>query len=274
MLKWRSGFTLIELLVVIAIIAILAAILFPVFMSAREAARQAACANNLSQLGKAATMYADDYSGKLPLHIGWFGYSKSGVPSCQGFYQTYYMCLTKYTRNQSGSFLCPNTYTAVVERNYGKEPTPAPGKYWCSASGLWACLQDKQDPSKLYGYNFRDIYRATSYAAFVYPRNFQEPRDKWNCFTVSSVYNKTSKVVYLFEAKRDFIVYWAQAAHRAEEMFDAGGGQQADGYTCPRHKNGLGLSCLFHDGHVELLDWDYFKNNAYDLLGERQLWGK
>ncbi len=57
----RRGFTLIELLVVIAIIAILAAILFPVFARAREKARQASCSSNLKQLELGAIMYATDY---------------------------------------------------------------------------------------------------------------------------------------------------------------------------------------------------------------------
>ena len=59
----KAGFTLIELLVVIAIIAILAAILFPVFARAREKARQAACFSNLRQIGTAAVMYQSDYDG-------------------------------------------------------------------------------------------------------------------------------------------------------------------------------------------------------------------
>ena len=70
--KRPNGFTLIELLVVIAIIAILAAILFPVFAQAREKARQTSCLSNEKQLGMAARMYMDDFDGALyHHHEGW-----------------------------------------------------------------------------------------------------------------------------------------------------------------------------------------------------------
>ncbi len=62
-----KGFTLIELLVVIAIIAILAAILFPVFARARENAKRAACWSNLKQLAQACIMYSQDYDEILPI---------------------------------------------------------------------------------------------------------------------------------------------------------------------------------------------------------------
>ncbi len=71
--RTSNGFTLIELLVVIAIIAILAAILFPVFARAREKARQTTCLSNMKQQGLAVFMYTDDYDEMLPPASNWKG---------------------------------------------------------------------------------------------------------------------------------------------------------------------------------------------------------
>jgi len=76
----RNAFTLIELLVVIAIIAILAAILFPVFATAREKARQTTCASNLKQIGLAFVQYVSDYDEVTPYTC----YSNSGTTYCGG----------------------------------------------------------------------------------------------------------------------------------------------------------------------------------------------
>lgn len=91
----KNAFTLIELLVVIAIIAILAAILFPVFAQAREKARQTSCASNLQQIGLATMMYVQDYDETYPLaeyNIQggmqyWFGTS-SGTGTARTFDKT------------------------------------------------------------------------------------------------------------------------------------------------------------------------------------------
>ncbi len=68
----KQGFTLIELLVVIAIIAILAAILFPVFAKAREKARQISCLSNMKQLGLGFVQYTQDNDEKNPNGINWY----------------------------------------------------------------------------------------------------------------------------------------------------------------------------------------------------------
>jgi len=80
-MKRRRGFTLIELLVVIAIIAILAAILFPVFAQAREKARQTACINNVKQLSLAMLQYAQDFDGYL-YHLNGRGFNFPGCTIC------------------------------------------------------------------------------------------------------------------------------------------------------------------------------------------------
>ncbi len=74
------GFTLIELLVVIAIIAILAAILFPVFARAREKSRQTSCLNNVKQIALGVLMYISDYDSRFPSLY----YQIVGAPSCDG----------------------------------------------------------------------------------------------------------------------------------------------------------------------------------------------
>jgi prepilin-type N-terminal cleavage/methylation domain-containing protein len=87
--KKREGFTLIELLVVTAIIAILAAILFPVFARAREKARTANCQSNLKQQALAVLMYAQDYDETLPLAAMNVGAGNAVYPD--GSTGTYYL---------------------------------------------------------------------------------------------------------------------------------------------------------------------------------------
>ena len=82
----KRGFTLIELLVVIAIIAILAAILFPVFAQAREKARQAQCGSNLRQIGTATMMYVQDYDEAYPAGSNPPGAPASTVPTASSMF--------------------------------------------------------------------------------------------------------------------------------------------------------------------------------------------
>src|SRR5437762_3834341 len=96
----KRGFTLIELLVVIAIIAILAAILFPVFAQARESARKTSCLSNVRQLGTAYQMYLQDYDELFPPHVT-ERTAPAGTPDsadARAAY-TYKMKLAPYTRS-------------------------------------------------------------------------------------------------------------------------------------------------------------------------------
>src|SRR5258708_467464 len=112
----RRGFTLIELLVVIAIIAILAAILFPVFAQAREKARQASCTSNLKQIGLAFRMYIQDYDERFPANNprGFAGFSTADTYGQQGLGGQSFAYngwigngLIPYTKNQ-GIYICPS----------------------------------------------------------------------------------------------------------------------------------------------------------------------
>ena len=104
----RRGFTLIELLVVIAIIAILAAILFPVFAQARDQARMTSCLSNMKQLGTALMMYAQDYDENLP---SWPFTTKPALLSSPIFgqwsYGVWIYALMPYVKS-TGVFTCPS----------------------------------------------------------------------------------------------------------------------------------------------------------------------
>jgi prepilin-type N-terminal cleavage/methylation domain-containing protein/prepilin-type processing-associated H-X9-DG protein len=120
------GFTLIELLVVIAIIAILAAILFPVFAQAREAARKATCTSNLKQVGLAMGMYTQDYDETFP-----FGASNAATPTV-----TWYDLVEPYVKAGASGFgfgtpgktfyVCPTFQNTAVPMLAGD---PAPTAY-------------------------------------------------------------------------------------------------------------------------------------------------
>lgn len=131
------GFTLIELLVVVAIIAILAAILFPIFSKAKDKAKLTKCMGNLKQIGTAIHMYLDDNNGCFPigpitdgngqLIKPWFegqciggqqGYGPAqGQPVATGYSPARYRPLFRYVRTQS-VFRCPGELKQLVDRQH------------------------------------------------------------------------------------------------------------------------------------------------------------
>ncbi len=121
----RKGFTLIELLVVIAIIAILAAILFPVFAQAREKARVATCTSNLKQFMTAILMYDQDYDECLPLSISGKNAIGPGVAALNPGVQEFHVgvAINPYIKSR-GLFQCPDDSTLPAGNTAGTLPIP------------------------------------------------------------------------------------------------------------------------------------------------------
>lgn len=172
----RRGFTLIELLVVIAIIAILAAILFPVFARAREAARATSCRNNLKQLATSFLMYVQDYDeSTMP-------YNSTGGTGAQGP-RNWEIELQPYIKNAQ-IFRCPSlqalhgyTYSMAVSgagKSIAAFVNPADTPMFFDARGnnrvgdaLWACVPCGNPPS-----TYSDGRRLVDPAA--YPNTVQQ----------------------------------------------------------------------------------------------------
>ncbi|MHB8994048.1 MAG: type II secretion system protein [Armatimonadota bacterium] len=160
----RRGFTLIELLVVIAIIAILAAILFPVFAKAREKARQTSCLSNVKQLTLGALMYAQDNDERMIYN---FSYAPPGV----ALYWWYdglqpYLKSTQLTQ-------CPSTSGSAGTYTYLRPPgTPNPARlcyavnamYISMSSGIGINLATVDAPSETV-WIFDSIYAEVNSAA-------------------------------------------------------------------------------------------------------------
>lgn len=132
MKRKKNGFTLIELLVVIAIIAILAAILFPVFAQAREQARKISCVSNLKQMGIGLLMYAQDYDEQLvPWHSGDVSV---GNRDSQGFDLSWDRLIQPYVKNNFVSG-CPSDLTAGTAGAIRSFSMPGNmGGNWCPST--------------------------------------------------------------------------------------------------------------------------------------------
>jgi len=134
MLRRRAGFTLIELLVVIAIIAILAAILFPIFIRVQESARRSACMSNLKQLALAAQNYAESWNGNYPpARLAHWPWGTWLVPYGGYTVQEPHIGmrgLVPYVKNAK-VFCCPNN------REFSKPGRWGEGSIWYSGYCYW-----------------------------------------------------------------------------------------------------------------------------------------
>jgi prepilin-type N-terminal cleavage/methylation domain-containing protein/prepilin-type processing-associated H-X9-DG protein len=179
----RKGFTLIELLVVIAIIAILAAILFPVFARAREKARQSACLSNCKQIGTGLMMYVQDYDETYPGR--WTGWYDPPVTPIRA-YVSWRVLIQPYVKNVQ-VFACPSnpvsrgSLAADLYDRYLNPPIPA--GYACNSShgvtgsvgpmpsGTGVALGAVERPAELIFFGENGTWRYEIYIAGYNPAN-------------------------------------------------------------------------------------------------------
>ena len=166
----RRGFTLIELLVVIAIIAILAAILFPVFARAREKARQTSCLSNIKQLTLGALMYVSDYDDIFFGHIQGrrdAPYGASGPPGYIRWPDQIY----PYVKNEQ-LYTCPSNPVATFVANTRDAYFGYGLNYWLTFYYYYVGLANITRPAETIWFADCDFYNVyPSYYMYLYPTN-------------------------------------------------------------------------------------------------------
>ncbi|MCC6441877.1 MAG: prepilin-type N-terminal cleavage/methylation domain-containing protein [Armatimonadetes bacterium] len=168
----RKGFTLIELLVVIAIIAILAAILFPVFAQARERARVATCASNVRQIAMAVRMYVQDNDETFPIFYAYNSRPPAGQPGHKGVEVE----LMPYVKS-SAIFRCPSDTGGP----YVPADVPGADSYWAAygssyrfVHGCFTTIAGESTQNNI-PYTFTEIIRDSD---FVVPAETRLMRDE------------------------------------------------------------------------------------------------
>lgn len=223
-----GGFTLIELLVVIAIIAILAAILFPVFSRVREQAKYAGCTALMKEFGAGLQMYLDDYNNRPPLHTSWWKLSEMD-PRLPAKYVGYYDLLRKYFRKRYGAFVCPGDPTGCIA-----------SALWRRA-GLGGQPPDTQDPV-----DSTKVATTTGYGTWINPWG----TEYWSVSQVVDV----KRCPYLWDATFDFV-----DGGITDRQLQVGFGHTTGGYyddkarVAARHSGAVNV--LYFDGHVKLVNY-------------------
>jgi prepilin-type N-terminal cleavage/methylation domain-containing protein/prepilin-type processing-associated H-X9-DG protein len=235
-----SGFTLIELLVVIAIIAILAAILFPVFAQAREKARQTSCLSNMKQIMLGVKMYDQDYDeNSLP---GWYVYNPQ-----LGAYDTFCELLLPYIKNTQ-IFICPSAPKLVSAYSTV-----------CGTTGV-SVVTNYIYPQWLY-YNYWNWFGTIMFAGF--------PGSNSGCYgpyggcLSTEFVNYPAESAFLMEGY--LIAYTPVTGLQMGSACEIGFDNNLANTAIWRHNTGMNFA--FCDGHAKWLKGSNFMGNNSDTTG-------
>jgi prepilin-type N-terminal cleavage/methylation domain-containing protein/prepilin-type processing-associated H-X9-DG protein len=235
MLSQRRGFTLIELLVVIAIIAILAAILFPVFARARENARKSTCQSNLKQIGTANSMYLQDYDQVMPRWI-LASPAKTGRIYTDYFY--WYELLVPYMKNDA-VWRCPSDSTPYVSTG------PPPVDQRLNVSYGMNCAHNTA-----LGNLGRGPFNSGSGNVGHADAAIEDPAGTILCADSESI----GAMPYNYND----VSFTGNGTYNADMVRDA---------ARNRHNNTVNV--LFYDGHVKAMPAD---NSGTELMSKPKLW--
>lgn len=251
--RWRQAFTLIELLVVVAIVAILAAILFPVFAQARESARKTGCVSNIRQLGIAFRLYTADYDETLP-PAGYFFRGAQGLTNPDNFGAFRWPWLVFPYVKSMPVFFCPSDATSYSDSrsgNYRDSNGPFYGYLWGLLPNYgynwWYLAPDptSSDPARARA----DLSQGVSLGAIQSPAETVLLAD--SIWTPQKEPQTTVLGYYLIYPPSQ----WAGAPPLNGFSF---------GRVWPRHQNEANV--LFVDGHVKSL--------GVNLLKQERLWDR
>lgn len=275
MSRRKPGFTLIELLIVIAIIAILAAILFPVFAKAREKARETTCLSNIKQLALANVQYMQDYDNTEVL--AWYGSMTSGDTtvgyrcgsSCnQPGYPAWFWMDGLYPYVKSVDvFVCPNDTVPAPSGNNNQDFS------WYFGSNNWGSMK----------------YAVGSYICNSYNANIQpdatHPLSSLNIGAVSDGYTQGQQALPIAESQiqsPDSTIFIGDGGANTVPatrgcILNGGGAVYAQALSngfygvftstnsghpglFARHSGGTFINCAFCDGHAKALPYDQIAN--------------
>lgn len=256
----KRGFTLIELLVVIAIIAILAAILFPVFAKARDRAQDSTCLSNLKQLGTAVNIYAGDYEGKVyPQIYNEYWGMPAGIapPKTATFTPVFWAdAYAPYTGNSHDIFRCPFDGAALkknsnpgydISYHYGPTiptNTPISGKrvsYIYMGLDIWNAPNTSADMKN-------------GATAFRWIRKIYDPQKYVNGRTPGEV-GWLARDKDFIDVKGHFATAHSHSPYPSSDQTkvpDPGG---AAGETHPRSYDGVKSNVLLLDSSVKSRTW-------------------